>query len=75
MIFKNFTTALFTPTVLIAGSGYLVDMFDLFAFNMLRVKSLQALGTLAKYTTLKIDEENIGDALKNGLASATETIV
>ena len=38
-------------------------------------KSLQALGTLAKYTTLKIDEENIGDALKNGLASATETIV
>lgn len=44
MIFKDFTSALFTPTVLIAGSGYLVDMFDLFAFNMLRVKSLTALG-------------------------------
>jgi putative MFS transporter len=44
LIFKDFTSALFTPTVLIAGSGYLVDMFDLFSFNMLRVKSLTALG-------------------------------
>lgn len=52
LIFKNFTTALFTPTVLIAGSGYLVDMFDLFAFNMLRVKSLQALGLNKDEVTL-----------------------
>lgn len=31
-------------TVLVAGLGYLVDMFDMFLFNMMRVTSLKDLG-------------------------------
>ena len=44
MIIKDLIKAFASPTVVIAGTGYLVDMFDLFAFNMLRVKSLKSLG-------------------------------
>jgi putative MFS transporter len=44
LIIKDLIKAFASPTVVIAGTGYLVDMFDLFAFNMLRVKSLKSLG-------------------------------
>jgi MFS family permease len=35
---------IFTPTVLIASLGYLVDMFDMFVFNIVRKASLTDLG-------------------------------
>lgn len=43
--------ALLSATVLIPGSGYLVDMFDLFMFNMVRVKSLTDLGLTSEQIT------------------------
>jgi len=43
--------SLLSATVLIPGSGYLVDMFDLFMFNMVRVKSLTDLGLTAEQVT------------------------
>lgn len=44
MSFKLFGQSFLNLTVLVAGLGYLVDMFDFFLFNMLRVKSLTDLG-------------------------------
>lgn len=43
--------SLLSVTVLIPGAGYLIDMFDLFLFNMVRVKSLTALGLTAEQVT------------------------
>lgn len=40
-----------SSTVLIAGTGYLVDMFDLFMFNIVRVTSLSDLGLVSQQVT------------------------
>jgi len=65
LIIKNFLSAIASPTVLIAGTGYLVDMFDLMAFNMLRVKSLQALGL--NHEQITVTGVNIINAQLSGL--------
>lgn len=45
------TRVLTSAVVLIPGAGYLVDMFDLFLFNMVRVKSLTDLGLTKEQVT------------------------
>ncbi len=40
---KSFTTQLFSLPVLVAALGYMVDMYDLFLFSIVRVPSLKAL--------------------------------
>ncbi len=44
MSIKAFGQTFCSLTVLVAGCGYLIDMFDFFLFNMVRVKSLTDLG-------------------------------
>src|SRR3954465_2274621 len=41
---KNFTRELLRIPVLVAALGYMVDMYDLFLFSILRVPSLKSLG-------------------------------
>jgi MFS family permease len=41
---KNITRHLLSTPVLVAALGYLVDMYDLFLFSIVRVPSLQSLG-------------------------------
>lgn len=41
---KSFTKQLLSLPVLVAALGYLVDMYDLFLFSMVRVPSLKSLG-------------------------------
>ena len=43
--------AFLSMTVLIAGTGYCVDMFDFLLFNMVRIKSLTDLGLTAEQAT------------------------
>jgi hypothetical protein len=40
---KNFTRQLLSLPVLVAALGYMVDMYDLFLFSIVRVPSLKAL--------------------------------
>lgn len=48
----NFRLAsLLSLTILIPGAGYLVDMYDLFLFNMVRVRSLTELGLTGEQVT------------------------
>lgn len=51
MIIKSFFKSFGSLTVIIAGTGYLIDMFDLFLFNMVRVSSLKDLGLTAEQIT------------------------
>lgn len=51
MILKSFFKSFTSLTVVIAGTGYLIDMFDLFLFNMVRVSSLKDLGLTAEQVT------------------------
>jgi MFS transporter, putative metabolite:H+ symporter len=50
----SFKSAIFNLTVLIAGLGYFVDMFDLTLFGVIRVQSLQALGITSPEDMLKV---------------------
>lgn len=50
-LIKSFGKSLFSITVLIPGTGYLVDMFDFLMFNMVRVQSLTDLGLTAEQVT------------------------
>lgn len=47
----DLATVLRTTVVLVAGTGYLVDMFDLFIFNIVRVGSLHDLGLTGENLT------------------------
>ncbi|MEJ7676339.1 MAG: hypothetical protein WKG06_00350 [Segetibacter sp.] len=40
---KSFTKQLFSLPVLVAALGYMVDMYDLFLFSIVRVPSLKSL--------------------------------
>ena len=40
---KSFTRLLFSLPVVVAALGYMVDMYDLFLFSIVRVPSLKAL--------------------------------
>ena len=48
---SGFAGALSSAVVLIPSAGYLVDMFDLFLFNIVRVKSLTDLGLTKEQVT------------------------
>ena len=45
---KNFTRQLLSLPVLVAALGYMVDMYDLFLFSIVRVPSLKALNLPAE---------------------------
>ena len=40
---KSFTRLLFSLPVVVAALGYMVDMYDLFLFSIVRIPSLKAL--------------------------------
>ncbi len=48
---SNKSESLLSATVVVTALGYMIDMFDLFAFNMVRVKSLTDLGLQGKALT------------------------
>jgi len=50
----SFKSAIFNLTVLVAGLGYFVDMFDLTLFGVVRSASLKAMGITSPEDTLRI---------------------